>query len=91
MRLPHPRYPDPELLDALRPTSAPPAFTPELTSRAAGRMYPIHAHTAFINPDGTGVTDVVASHFHRIKDGRVLPDHSDGHTHNLTGLPAGAG
>jgi hypothetical protein len=70
----------------------PPAFPSQLTSRCVDtKLYPIHDHQAFVNRNGEGVTDVVASHFHRIRDGRVLPDASDGHTHYLTGLPTGAG
>lgn len=41
--------------------------------------------------DGNGTTDTVASHFHRIRNWRILPDESDGHTHEFTGLASGAG
>jgi hypothetical protein len=75
----------------LYPTTAPPRFVPQLTTRDSGKIYPEHNHTVFIDINGEGATDVVASHFHRVKNGRILPDQSDSHTHELTGLPAGAG
>lgn len=81
-----PRYPDPSSI--IYPTTEPPAFPPQLTSQDAGKIYPVHDHTAFMNENGEGTTDVVASHFHRIRNGRILPDPSDGHTHRLTRLPA---
>lgn len=84
-----PRYPDPDAV--VYQTTQPPPFPAQLTSRVTGRLYPMHMHTAFVNEDGDGTTDVVASHYHRVRGGRVLPDPSDGHTHELTGLPAGAG
>ncbi len=82
-------YPNPDLI--VRPTSAPPGFPPQMTSRDGGKLYPIHSHCAFINRDGTGTTDVMASHFHRVSNGVIQGDQSDGHTHRLTGLPCGAG
>lgn len=82
-------HPNPNLIP--RVSTAPPRFIPQLTNKRAGRLYALHQHTAFVDRDGNGTTDVAESHFHRIVDGRVLPDESDGHTHNLTGLPAGAG
>ena len=86
----HRGYPDPDLV--VYPTSAPPPFPPQLTSRDAGRITPIHDHQAFVNPvSGDGKTDVVASHFHHVRDGIVKPADTDGHTHRLTGLPSGAG
>lgn len=81
--------PNPNLIP--RPSTTGPMFRPQLTSKDEAKLYPIHSHTAFMDKDGAGTTDVVASHFHRIKDGRILPDESDGHSHRLTGLPAGAG
>jgi len=84
-------YPDPERVDALRLTTAPPAYAPQLTTRASGRLSPVHDHSAFLDFEGNGVTDVVASHFHRVKYGKVQVNDSDGHTHGLTGLPSGAG
>ncbi len=82
-------FPNPD--DVVYPTTAPPPFPPQLTSRDSGKLYPIHDHCAFINADGNGNTDVVASHFHRVRNGRILPDASDSHDHRLTGLPCGAG
>lgn len=83
------RYPDPDRV--VRPTTAPPPFPPQMTSSDAGKMYPIHYHCAFVNRAGDGTTDVSASHYHRVRNGRILPDPSDGHTHRFTGLPCGAG
>lgn len=83
------RYPDPSKI--IYPAGGPPTFVPRVTTRAPGRMYPMHDHIAFVNKSGEGVTDTVASHFHRVRGGRILPDQSDGHTHELTNLPAGAG
>lgn len=54
-------------------------------------MYPLHSHGAWLNHEGTGNTDVAAGHFHRVSNFRVQPDPSDGHTHELTMLPCGAG
>jgi hypothetical protein len=82
-------YPNPD--DVVYPTTQPPKFAGQLTDRRSGRLFPIHNHIAFVDANGDGVTDVVASHFHRIRGGRVLPDASDSHEHVLTGLPAGAG
>ena len=85
-------YPDPSRIPY--PTTAPPPFPPRVTTPTIvhGRtIYPIHDHCAFINVNGEGVTDAVASHFHRVRNGRILPDQSDGHTHNATSLPCGAG
>lgn len=73
------------------PTGGPPRFVARLTTRAPGKLYPMHDHSAFVDARGDGVTDTVASHFHRVRAGRILPDESDGHTHNLSNLPAGAG
>jgi hypothetical protein len=84
-----PQYPDPNLV--VYPTTAPPPFPPQLTTREAGKLYPVHDHCAFVDVKGDGNTDVVASHFHYVRDSRVLPDPSDGHKHDLTGLPCGAG
>lgn len=80
------------------PTTAPPRFACALTTRTqlaqrpgARTIYPIHDHSAFVDKDGNGNTDTVASHFHRVINGRVMPDESDGHTHSLSNLPCGAG
>lgn len=81
--------PNPNLIP--RPTTLPPRFPPQLTTKDTGRLVGLHQHTAFVDRDGNGSTDVVESHYHRIRAGRVLPDESDGHVHRLTGLPAGAG
>lgn len=79
------------------PSTLPPTFAPALTSQTrparpgARTIYPIHEHCAFVSGKGEGTTTVVASHFHRILNGRILPDASDGHTHDFTGFSCGAG
>jgi len=83
------RYPDP---DAVPYARLHPVGNPcQLTTQVTGKMFPMHNHGAFIDQNGDGNTDVDAGHYHRVKDFRVLPDESDGHTHDLTGLPCGAG
>ena len=83
------RYPDP---DAVPYARLHPVGNPcQLTSQVSGKMFPMHNHGAFIDENGDGNTDVDAGHYHRVKNFRVLPDESDGHTHDLTGLPCGAG
>lgn len=84
-----PRYPNPD--DVVRPTWYPPKYPLQLTSNDAAKLYPIHNHNAAVDAQGNGVTSTDASHYHRVRAGQVLPDSSDGHTHRLTGLPAGAG
>jgi hypothetical protein len=60
-----------------------------LTTRSSGALVPDHMHRAY--PDaGNGMTDMVASHFHYIRDGRILPSSADGHTHNLLNVICGA-
>lgn len=89
------RFPDPRLI----PISAmiPPAIAPVLTSQTrlsrpgANTLYPVHDHCAFVHNDNSGNTSVVASHFHRVVRGKVQPDPSDGHTHDLTGYACGPG
>ena len=82
-------YPNPDLIPV--PHSGPPKYAPQLTSRDGGKLYPIHEHNGWVDAQGNGRTDIVASHMHRIKNGVVQEDPSDGHTHVLTGLPVGAG
>lgn len=84
-------YPDPESVTVIR--SMPPRFVPYMTTRGAvrSRVYPIHRHSAFVDRAGNGNTDAVDSHFHYIRGGVILPDPNDGHTHEITWLPAGAG
>lgn len=63
-----------------------------MTTWDGGKLTPIHNHFAYVEPStGDGVTGVDAGHYHRVRAGQVLPSESDGHTHKLTGLPAGAG
>ncbi len=83
------RYPDP---DAVPYARLHPVGNPcQLTTQVTGKTFPMHNHGAFIDENGDGNTDVDAGHYHRVKGFRVLPDESDGHTHELTGLPCGAG
>lgn len=84
-------YPDPE---SVRYASTyPPRFVPYMTTRGAvhSNLYPIHRHTAFVDRHRNGNTDAVDGHYHYVRDGAVLPDPQDGHTHEMTWLPAGAG
>ena len=74
-----------------RPRMFPQTYPCRQTTRGEGRLYPVHAHRAYMGPDGSGVTDISVSHFHRIKDGRILPDESDGHGHGLTDVRCGTG
>ena len=89
------RYPNPDAITI--PTTGPPPFPAQVTSytkdarETRPSIYPLHNHTAFVDASGAGVTDTVGSHFHRVMRGRVQPDPSDGHYHELTGLAAGAG
>ena len=72
-----------------RPTAGLAPFPPVLTSWDGGAMTPIHNHFAYINADGTGVTNTAASHYHEVRQGRVMS--AVGHTHSLTRLPGGRG
>ena len=83
------RWPNPDAV--VFPTTQPPGFPCSMTTREAGKTYPLHYHSAFLNPAGDGNTDVDSGHYHRVRDFRVLPDESDGHTHQLTTLPCGVG
>ncbi len=96
----HPYYPKPvpDIDDVVYPTTAPPRFPLQLTGRTiladrphARTIYPIHLHEAAVDAQGNGATTTVASHYHRVRNGEILPDESDGHVHRLTGLPSGAG
>lgn len=83
------QYPDPDRV--VYPTTLPPTFPCQQTMRTSSRAFPIHNHDAWLDREGDGNTGVDAGHFHRIRDGRVLPDLTDGHTHEMTDLPCGAG
>ena len=83
------QYPNPD--NVRYATTLPPPFPCQMTTRTASKSYPIHYHGAWINAAGDGNTDVDAGHFHRVRNGRVLADQTDGHTHDLTMLPCGAG
>jgi hypothetical protein len=62
-----------------------------LTTKDEGRAAPRHGHRGYPDSSGNGVTDVVASHFHYIRDWKVVPDLTDGHIHGLTSIPCGSG
>lgn len=81
------RYPNPE--NIVRPKPGAVRFAPVLTTRNGSPGEAIHEHSAFVDRSGTGATDTVVGHFHRVVNGRVQP--SGGHTHRLTRLPVGAG
>lgn len=82
-------YPNPDAV--AYPTGFPQPFPCQLTTEAAGKTFPMHNHGAWLDAEGNGNTDMGSGHFHRVRGFRVLPDESDGHTHELTTLPCGAG
>ena len=85
-----PRYPDPERV--FRTVMwQPPLRRCFVTSMNSAKLYPDHKHQAFVDSSGNGQTDIEASHFHYVRDGRVVVDPSDGHAHMLTRLPCAAG
>lgn len=61
-----------------------------MTTQTASRAYPLHNHGAWLTSGGNGNTDLDAGHFHRVIGFRVMAA-PDGHTHDLTMLPCGAG
>ena len=75
----------------IRPAVFPMRQPSYLVSRGAGKLYPVHVHKAFVDEKGYGTTSIDVSHFHRIIDGRILPDESDGHDHGLTNVLTGRG
>ena len=82
-------YPNPDAV--AYPTGFPLKFPCQMTTRTAARLYPMHEHGSWLDADGNGNTDVAAGHFHRVRGFKVTPDPSDGHTHEMTMLPCGAG
>jgi hypothetical protein len=82
-------YPNPADVVYARPL--PPGFPCQQTTTNTGKNVPMHKHGAWLNAEGTGNTDVDSGHYHRVRDFKVQPDPSDGHTHALTMLPCGAG
>ena len=82
-------YPNPDAVPYA--STLPPTFPCQLTTDSFGKTYPMHNHGAWLNATGDGNTDVDAGHFHRVRGFKVLPDQSDGHTHELTTLPCTAG
>lgn len=72
------------------PTTMPPRFACQMTTDTPSRMYPTHSHETWLDGSGNGNTGVSAGHFHRIRNGQIQPDESDGHTHGMTMLPCGA-
>lgn len=75
----------------IRPVMFPQTHPCRLTTRGQGKLYPTHVHKGYPDKNGNGNTDISCSHYHRIANGRVLPDESDGHTHALTDLLCGTG
>jgi hypothetical protein len=74
-----------------RPQMFPESAPCRLTDRGWGKLHPTHVHNAYVKADGTGITSISVSHFHRIRNGRILPCEIDGHEHGLTNIPCGAG
>ncbi len=83
------RWPNPGAI--VYPTTQPPGFPCQITTRDTGRLHAIHSHGAFLDAEGNGNTDLSDGHFHRVRNGRLQVDPSDGHTHELTTLPCGMG
>ena len=82
-------YPNPDAVQYA--STQPTGFPCQLTTQVSARLYPVHHHGAWLNEAGNGNTDLRSGHFHRVVGGRVQPDLSDGHTHELTSLPCGWG
>lgn len=80
---------DPYLIP--RPAMFPMALPCRMTTQDDGRLAPVHTHRAYPDRAGNGTTDIVASHFHYIRNGEIVPSPIDGHTHRLTNLSCGAG
>jgi len=85
----HHGYPNPDAVQYA--ATLPPTFPCQLTTDSYGKIYPMHNHGAWLNEHGDGNTDLDSGHFHRVKGFKVMPDESDGHTHDLTTLPCTAG
>jgi hypothetical protein len=79
------------LWQQVRTTQFPMRQPSYLLSRGAGKLYPVHIHQGFVDSQGNGTTSIDVSHFHRIMNGRVLPDESDSHDHGLTRIRTGRG
>jgi hypothetical protein len=69
----------------------PPRHPCQLTTDDAGRIYSAHHHGAWIDKLGNGNTDLDSGHWHHVRSFKVEADPTDGHTHELTMLPCGAG
>jgi hypothetical protein len=82
-------YPDPE--SVVYATTLPPRFRCTMAIRTASARFPIHAHGVYMDRAGNGNTDTNVSHFHYVRNGVVMPSNVDGHTHELSRLPCGAG
>jgi hypothetical protein len=74
-----------------RPVMFPQTHPCRLTNRGWGKLHPVHVHNAYPDAQGNGNTSISVSHYHRIVDGRVLPDESDGHTHTISNILCGTG
>lgn len=82
-------YPNPDAVVYAAPL--PPRFPCQQTTQDPGKLYPVHNHGAWMDRQGNGTTDVDSGHYHRVRRFKVVQDQSDGHTHQLTMLPCGAG
>jgi hypothetical protein len=74
-----------------RPAMFPMTNPCRLTSRSGGCSAPVHSHRAYPDAAGNGMTDIIASHFHVIRNGIVLGSNIDGHIHRLTNVLCGTG
>lgn len=82
-------YPNPDKV--VYATTQPTPFPCQLTTDDGGTRHPMHKHGAFLNKAGDGNTDMSSGHIHRVRNFKVIPDLTDGHTHELTTLPCGTG
>ena len=77
--------------DIPRPAMFPMGRPCKMTTRDDGRLAPAHMHRAYPDREGNGTTDIVASHFHYIRNWQIIDSPVDGHTHTLTNAACGSG
>lgn len=77
----------------VRPQMFPAQMPCIMAMQAYGKQAPMHTHRVWVDKEtGEGYTDILASHFHRVRENRMLPSDVDGHTHELRfNMPGGAG
>jgi hypothetical protein len=75
--------------DIPRPAMFPMARPCRLTTQDSGRDAPLHRHRAYVDKNGNGMTDTVASHTHVVQNGVVLPSVRDQHDHKLSNVSCG--